>query len=161
MLLGTLSQILLLAGVFGWGGTESAKYLATVGPVSLRVQVPIESPNKYPLRPLLMEPVQKPAQEEPATNNIHSAVSPPPEPSGPTLPAADPANMQPLDPPSSGTPGAPAGIEPGTNGPPVVTPQMFLRFFSKDGTRETTVVAPPPGSSPQSQRSSSATYTIK
>jgi hypothetical protein len=165
-MLGSLA-VLLNVGLCALAAPDcNLGYLPKVGPTPLRFRMMVEArTQRVPLPPLLMQDPPKPAgSDEQEINPLASQGSvlspatnaPPAIPSVPKEVAAAPAKEAPSAPAVTG--GSDEMDQSGKG--PVVTPQMFLRFFNKEGTREVVVPAPAQPAVPNNKpASSTATYT--
>lgn len=152
----TVAGVILGCAVSGLSAPKQAKYLGTIGPTTLRIETPLVALVKYPLLPLQMEPPTPPKVTELSnppnapTNNVPEGVE------APRVEIPQEAAPEPVAKPES----AETSTASPTTGN-VITPQMFLRFFNKDGTRETGVLVStnlPPG---RPANSSSASYNLR
>ncbi|HYE32395.1 MAG TPA: hypothetical protein VEH27_13265 [Methylomirabilota bacterium] len=139
-------------------------YLPRVGIMPLREEKPIDPALRYEMKPLEeARPVVIETNNEPASPTATGATN--------SIPTADPGTApaistnEPAPPvalPSSPSSNVPAQPAPAAPGSPAVTPQMFLRFFNRNGTGDTTVVLPNGAAQPaNAPGSSTATYIVK
>lgn len=151
---------IILSGTLGAGVAlaGSAGYLPRVGPARLRFQPP------RPVARVVLPPLQMPDALPPLAHIPDAASSQLTEPGPAALVSetrdlsASPTNL--LNQASTNSPSPDLNSE--TNA--VISPQMFLRFFTPSGTgagREAVVVMPPGfnPAQPGQPASSSATYT--
>jgi hypothetical protein len=158
MLRAIRAGVILVSAVSSFSAAKPAKYLAITGPAPLRLITPTEEGVKYRLLPLSMGAVTEPKLEDSsstlsstnsATAIAHEAPRPEPAPELTQGPVSDSVKA----PPEPATEPAQVGG--------VVTPQMFLRFFNKEGSRETGVLVSTNLPAPKPPGSSSATYNLK